>query len=80
MSLNNGRLIQEDDNNETRTLCFKCIALLLEARKVEAHQLSKAQKLEAHKAAMLAVPPPTARVEAIRCRKPKNLRPVKLLC
>jgi len=25
-SLSNGRLIQEDDNNETRALCFKCIA------------------------------------------------------
>jgi hypothetical protein len=27
-SLSNGRLIQEDDNNETRALCFTCIHLL----------------------------------------------------
>jgi len=54
MSLSNGHLIQEDDNNETRALCFKCIALLLEARKFE-----EAQKLNARISDMLAVPPPT---------------------
>ena len=57
--MSNGRLIQEDDNNETRALCFKCIALLLEARKFE-----EAQKLKARISGMLAVPPPTARMEA----------------
>ncbi len=54
MSLSNGHLIQEDDNNETCALCFKCIALLLEARKFE-----EAQKLNARISDMLAVPPPT---------------------
>jgi hypothetical protein len=54
MSLSNGHLIQEDDNNETRALCFTCIALLLEARKFE-----EAQKLNARISDMLAVPPPT---------------------
>jgi hypothetical protein len=58
-SMSNGRLIQEDDNNETRALCFKCIALLLEARKFE-----EAQKLNARMSDMLAVPPLTARMEA----------------
>jgi hypothetical protein len=29
MSLNNGRIIEQDDNNETRTLCFICIAPML---------------------------------------------------
>ncbi len=57
--MSNGRLIQEDNNNETRTLCFKCIALLLEARKFE-----EAQKLNVCISDMLAVPPPTARMEA----------------
>jgi hypothetical protein len=57
--ISNGRLIQEDDNNETRALCFKCIALLLEALKFE-----EAQKLNARISDMLAVPPPTARMEA----------------
>ena len=58
-SLSNGCLIQEDENNETRALCFKCIALLLEARKFE-----EAQKLNARMSDMLAVLPPTARMEA----------------
>ena len=58
-SLSNGRLIQEDDNNETRALCFKCIVLLMEARKFE-----EAQKLNARMSDMLAVLPPTARMEA----------------
>jgi hypothetical protein len=53
-SLSNGHLIQEDDNNETRALCFTCIALLLEVRKLEA-----AQKLNARISDMLVVPPPT---------------------
>ncbi len=57
-SLSNGHLIQEDENNETCTLCFKCIALLLEARKFE-----EAQKLNACISDMLGVPPPTARME-----------------
>jgi len=53
-SLSNGHLIQEDDNNETRAICFTCIALLLEACKLE-----EAQKLNARISDMLAVPPPT---------------------
>jgi len=53
-SLSNGCLIQKDDNNETCTLCFKCIALLLEARKFE-----ETQKLNARISDMLPVPPPT---------------------
>jgi hypothetical protein len=57
--LSNGHLIQEDDNNETRALCFKCIALLLEA-----HKFEEAQKLKARISDMLAVPPLTARMEA----------------
>jgi hypothetical protein len=83
MLLNNGCLIQQDDNNETLVLCFICIALLLEARKaetrplsedrkVEARPLSEAQKVEARKADMLVVPPPTAKLKPVHCRKPKN--------
>jgi hypothetical protein len=49
-SLSNGRLIQEDDNNETRAICFKCIDLLLEARKLE-----EAQKLNARISDMIAI-------------------------
>jgi hypothetical protein len=52
-SLSNGRLIQEDDNNETRALCFTCIDLL------------GPQKLNARISDMLiAIQPPTARMEA----------------
>jgi len=54
MSLSNGRHSQEDDNNETRALCFTCIAPLLEARTLE-----EAQKLNARISDMLAAPPPT---------------------
>jgi hypothetical protein len=58
-SLSNGHLIQEDDKNESPALCFKCIALLLEA-----HKFEEAQKLKARISDMLAVPPLTARMEA----------------
>jgi len=55
MSLSNGRLIQEDDNNETCEICFTCIAPL----SLEAHTLKEAQKLKARISDMFAAPPPT---------------------
>jgi hypothetical protein len=55
VSLSNGRLIQEDDNNETRAICFTCIALL----SLEARTLEEAQKLKTRISDMLAAPPPT---------------------
>ena len=55
--MSNGRLIQEDDNNETRVLCFTCIDLL------------GPQKLNARISDMLiAIQPPTARMEASLAR------------
>jgi len=66
--LSNGRFIQEVDNNETHVLCFKYIALLLEASKVE-----EAQKLNAPISDMLAVPPPTAGMEASPLSKSQKL-------
>jgi hypothetical protein len=55
-SLNNGRNIEQDDNNKTRALCFTCIASLA-GFPVAAHTL------EARKASMVAPHPPTSRVQ-----------------
>jgi len=55
MSLSNGRLIQEDDTNETRAICFTCIAPL----SLEARTLEEAQKLKARISDLLATRPPT---------------------
>jgi len=56
ISLNNVRIIEQDDNNETCALCFRCIALLLGFP-------IAARTVEARIASMLAPHPPTARVQ-----------------
>jgi hypothetical protein len=64
--LSNGRLIHEDNNNETRALCFKCIAQLsagLMKSSIEDHAATMFLPIEARKAAMLSIPPPTGRVQ-----------------
>ena len=55
-SLNNGRIIEQDDNNKTRTLCFTCIDPL-------SGFLIAAPTLEVRKASMLAPCPLTSRVQ-----------------
>jgi len=64
MSLNNRCIIKQDDNNETRALCFRCIAPLsgLMKSSIEDHTATMLLPIEARKAAMLAIPPPTGRV------------------
>jgi hypothetical protein len=59
MSLNNERIIEQDDNNKTRALCFTCIAPL-SGFPIAAHTV------EARIASMLASPcPPPARLQLL---------------
>ena len=54
--VDNGRNIEQDDNNKTRALCFTCIASL-------SGFPVAARTLEARKASMVAPRPPTSRVQ-----------------
>ncbi len=56
MLLNNECIIEQDDNNEARALCFRCFAPLLGFP-------IAARTVEARIASMLAPRPPTARVQ-----------------
>jgi hypothetical protein len=61
MSLNNGRIIELDDNNETRTLCCICIAPLsagLMKSSIDNRAATMLLPIETRKAAMLVIHPP----------------------
>ena len=64
MLLNNGRIIELND--ETRALCFRCIAPLsagLMKSSIEDRADTMLLPIGARKAAMLAIPPPSERVQ-----------------
>ena len=66
MSLNNGRIIELDDNNETRTLCCICIAPLsagLMKSSIDNRAATMLLPIETRKAAMLVIHPPTGRMQ-----------------
>jgi hypothetical protein len=66
MLLNNGRIIELDDNNEKRALCCICIAPLsagLMKSSIDDRVATMLLPIETHKAAMLAIHPPTGRMQ-----------------